>query len=117
MKRRILSVSLLAGVAACQSSPQPATLSDASPETMSAVKGVLAAAVDRAQIELGPGDPATETFISVLPPAPGPLEGNSPAMPTMFDIVVMEGECYVRERQSGDMFLLAGIACTPVEAP
>lgn len=117
MKRRILSVSLLAGAAACQSSPQPATLTEASPETMSALTGVLAAAVDRAQIQLGPGDPTRDTVISVLPPNPGPLEGNSPAMPTVFDIVLMDGQCYVQERQSGEMFLLTGIACTPAEAP
>lgn len=116
MKYRILSASMLAGIAACQSSPQPATLSDASPETISVLTGVLAAAVDRAQIQIGPGDLTRDSVISVLPPNPGPLESNNPAMPTIFDIVLMDGDCYVRERQSGEMFPLTGIACTPVEA-
>lgn len=116
MKYRILTVSMLAGVGACQSSPQPATLVDASPETLSALTGVLAAAVDRAQVQLGPGDLTKESVISVLPPRPGPLEGNSPAMPTIFDIVLVEGECFVQERQSGERFPLTGIACTPAAA-
>ena len=116
MKYRVLSISMLAGIAACQSSPQPATLTDASPETLSVLTGVLAAAVDRAQIQLGPGDLTKESVISVLPPRPGPLEGNSPAMPTIFDIVLVDGDCYVRERQSGEMFPLTGIACTPAGA-
>ena len=116
MKYRILSVSAFAGLAACQSSPQPATLTDASPETVAAVTGVLAAAVDRAEIQLGPGDMTTDSVISVLPPRPGPLEGNSPAVPTIFDIVLMDGDCYVQERESGEMFPLTGIGCKSVSA-
>ncbi|PKP80807.1 MAG: hypothetical protein CVT79_13585 [Alphaproteobacteria bacterium HGW-Alphaproteobacteria-18] len=116
MKCRILSMSLLAGLAACQTAPQPATLADSSPETMAAVTGVLAVAVDRAKIQIGPGDLTRDSFVSVLPPVPGPHEGNSPAMPTVFDIVLMDGDCYVQERVSGEMFLLSGVACVPVNS-
>lgn len=111
MKCRILSVSLIAGLAACQTTPQPAVLLDASPETLAAVSGVLAAAIDRARIELGPEDPTRDTFVSVLPPPPGPLEGNSPALPVVFDIVLMDGDCYVQKRDSGEMYPLNGVEC------
>ncbi|ABI78157.1 putative lipoprotein [Hyphomonas neptunium ATCC 15444] len=111
MKYRILSVSALAGLAACQTAPQPAILTDPSPETVAAVTGVLAAAVDRAEIQLGPGDLTRDSVISVLPPRPGPMEGNSPAVPTIFDIVLMDGDCYVQERASGELFPLTGITC------
>lgn len=116
MKYRILSVSLLAGLAACETAPQPAVLIDTSPETMAAVTGVLAAAMDRAQIELGAGDLTKDSVISVLPPRPGPLEGSSPAVPTLFDILLLDGDCYVQERASGEMFPLTGIECRPAEA-
>lgn len=116
MKYRILSVSLLAGLAACQTAPSPAVLTDASPETMATVTSVLAAAVGRAQIELGAGDPTREAVISVLPRRPGPMEGNSPAVPALFDIVLMDGDCYVQERATGEMFFLTGIECRSAPA-
>lgn len=115
MKYRILSISAFAGLAACQSAPEPAILDDVSPETISVVTGVLAAAVDRAQIQLGPGDLTRDSVISVLPPRPGPQEGSSTAMPTIFDIVLMDGDCYVQERESGEMFPLNGITCSPAD--
>ena len=111
MTCRILSVSLLAGLSACQGMPKPAVLTDASPETMATVTGVLAAAVDRAQIELGAGDPTQDTFVSVLPPPAGPLEGNSLALPAVFDIILMGGDCYVQDRSTGTMYPLTGVEC------
>lgn len=116
MKYRILSVSLLVGVSACQGTPKPAVLTDASPETMATVTGVLAAAVDRAQIELGAGDPTRDTFVSVLPPPPGPMEGNSPALPAVFDIILMDGDCYVQDRTTGTMYPLTGVECRSASA-
>lgn len=116
MKFRILSVALLTGLAACDTAPRPAVLTDTSPETVAAVKGVLAAALGRAQIELGAGDLTQDPVISVLPPRPGPHEGNSPAVPALFDIVLMNGDCYVQERASGEMFSLTGIECRSVRA-
>jgi hypothetical protein len=116
MKYRILSVSLLAGLSACQGTPKPAVLTNASPETMEIVTGVLAAAVDRAQIELGAGDLTQDTFVSVLPPPPGPLEGNSPALPAVFDIILMDGDCYVQDRATGTMYPLNGVECRSASA-
>ena len=116
MKYRILSVSLLVGVSACQGTPKPAVLTDTSPETMATVTGVLAAAVDRAQIELGAGDPTRDTFVSVLPPPPGPMEGNSPALPSVFDIILMDGDCYVQDRTTGTMYPLTGVECRSASA-
>lgn len=116
MKYRILSVSALAGLAACQSVPKPAVLTDTSPETVAAVTQALADAVGRAQVELGPVDFATDTSVSVLPPRPGPLEGNSTAVPEVFDIRLMDGDCYVQDRASGELYPLTGVTCRSVAA-
>jgi hypothetical protein len=110
---RWIILSALAPLAACEAEPQLATLTEASPETVEALTGVLAAALGRASIQLGPGDPSLEPVISVLPPQPGPMEGNSPAMPALFDIVLVEGDCYVRAHSDGALHLLAGLSCVP----
>lgn len=108
---RILSISALLGLAACQTAPQPAVLTDGTSETMAAVTGVLAGAMNRAQVELGPGDLTQASVISVLPPKPGPLEGNSTALPAVFDLVLLDGDCYVQSRQNGELYLLIGVEC------
>ena len=57
---RWIILSALAPLAACEAEPQLATLTEASPETVEALTGVLAAALGRASIQLGPGDPSLE---------------------------------------------------------
>lgn len=108
--------SLLVGIfgfAACQHSPtaQPAVLSDASDETMTAVKASLATAMDRAQVELGAGDPTTAPVIAVLPPAPTTFETQSPAMPTIFNLFVRDGVCFAVAEATGDEVALPGVSC------
>lgn len=113
---RIVIISAISGLAACQGTLRPAVLADKSPETMAEVTGVLSSAVNRAQIQLGASDPTVQSMISVLPPAPGAHESNSPAMPIVFDIVLMGEDCYVRSREGGEMYALSGVACAPAEA-
>lgn len=114
--RRWFILSALVPLAACQSDPQLATLTDGSPETIEALSLVLASAAGRARVQLGPGDVTKQPTVSVLPPPPGPLEGNSPAMPALFDIVLMDGDCYLRAQDGEEMFLLTGLGCVPFEA-
>lgn len=114
--RRLLMLSALVGLSACQTAPaaEPALLVEASPETMAVVTETLASAVDRARIELGPGDLTKDPAISVLPPPLGEHESHSPAMPAMFDLVVREGDCFLQARKDGALYPLPGIACRPV---
>lgn len=110
-----LAASLLAGLAACQSAPRAATLEPATPEAVEALKQVLAEALGRGRVELGAGDPARDSVIAVLPPPPTALEGNSPAMPELFDILVTAEGCFVRRQTTEEMFALPGVACQAVE--
>lgn len=112
-----LILAFLAPLAACQSEPQLATLTDASPETIEALTKTLAAATGRARIQLGPHDVTRDPVVPVLPPPPSPMEGNSTAMPAVFDIVLMDGDCYVRARSDGSLHFLAGLTCVPAPGP
>lgn len=104
-------------VAACQTprDPQlrPAVLADATPATLQTLDRVLLKATKEGRGQRGPGDPTRDPVIAVLPPPPGPYEGNSPALPTYFDIVTDGSRCFVRERQTGVAHPLPGVACRP----
>lgn len=110
-----LTASCLTGLAACQSAPRPATLESATPEAVEEMKKELAKALGRGRVELGAGDPTRDSVIAVLPPPPTPLEGNSPAMPELFDLLVTPEGCFVRRQTTEEMFALPGIACRAVE--
>ena len=110
-----LAATCLTCLAACQSAPQPARLEPATPEAVEEMKQVLAKALGRGRVELGAGDPARDPVIAVLPPPPTPLEGNSPAMPELFDILVTPEGCFVRRQTTQDMYALPGVACQAVE--
>ncbi|MFN4102183.1 MAG: hypothetical protein ACK4GT_20675 [Pararhodobacter sp.] len=110
-----LAAACLTGLAACQSAPQPATLEPATPEAVEEMKKVLAKALGRGRVELGAGDPARDSVIAVLPPPPTALEGNSPAMPELFDIVLTPEGCFVRRQTTEEMYALPGVACRAVE--
>ncbi|MEO1322377.1 MAG: hypothetical protein AAFV59_05160 [Pseudomonadota bacterium] len=112
-------ISLLAGtlaLGACQhhSPAQPAVLADASAETLDAVKGNLAQAMNRGQIEIGAGDPTTIPSISVLPPPPSTFETQSPAMPTIFKLYVRDGLCFAIAEGTVEEVPLPGVACRPL---
>ncbi|MEM7330081.1 MAG: hypothetical protein AAF437_15165 [Pseudomonadota bacterium] len=102
-------------LSACQhhAGPVPAVLADADTATVEALKSSLATAMDRAQIELGAGDPTQVPSVVVLPPKPSTFETQSPAMPTVFDLY-MDGETCLAVRQgSEDKIVLDGVACRP----
>lgn len=102
---------------ACQSSgaQTPAVLAAADAQTMAAVKSVLAEAMDRAGVELGPGNPTQTSTISVLPPPLSPHEDRSTASPTQFDIVLKGSNCFVIRRDTGEEFELKGVSCRPAD--
>ena len=63
------------------------------------------------RITLGPVDLSRDSVISVLPPPPGPFEGNSPAMPRYFELVTDGKKCFLRERGKDEVRALPGATC------
>lgn len=76
--------------------PQPAVLIQADSQTLSTLRTVLAEALGRGQVVLGPEDLSRTSRISVLPPPLGQYETRSPAAPTGFMLVTKGGLCYVQ---------------------
>lgn len=58
---------------------------------------------------------ARQPLISVLPPPLGPLEGASPAVPEIFELVAVGAACYVRRRRDEALFALPGLSCRPLD--
>lgn len=110
MRRFALAVLPLL-LAACQSvaGDGRAHIDMNDPATRSAVTAALSDAVGRAHIELGPTD---GHVLSVLPPKPGPYEGNSPAMPLRFDIEKRGDTCVAVRHDTGQAVALPGVTCT-----
>ena len=100
-------------VCACQSHQEavPAALSYADDETMGALRGTLADALGRANVEIGPGDLTATSQIAVLPPPLGPGEDRSPATPVYFDLKTANGDCFVVRQDSGETFALKEVRC------
>jgi len=111
----VLAMSAI-GMSACQSAAQetPAVLVSADAETLARVRSVLAGAMNRSSVELGPGDLTQTSTISVLPPGLGPLEGRSTVVPAQFSLVLRGGRCLARRQDTGEAFDLAGVACRPL---
>ncbi len=92
--------------------PALAVLESADEETLAEIKSTLAIVLDRARIELGPGDLTRTSAITVAPPRPGPYEQRSVAMPVVFDLMKSRSACLVVRRDTGGTFELApGIKC------
>ncbi len=109
--RRMVLVVLPLLLSACQSLAQDggARVDMADPATRSAVTAALSEAVGRGHIEIGPSD---GRVITVLPPKPGPYEGNSPAMPVRFDIEKRGDQCVAVRHDTGQAVPLPGVTCT-----
>lgn len=103
--------------AACQAGAAqgPATLESADAATMERLRSVLAQAMDRASVQLGPGDPTASSTISVLPPPLGPREDRSLVTPTQFDIMKDGERCFLVRRDTGEEFDLDDVACRAVD--
>jgi hypothetical protein len=112
----ILAAGTLAA-AACQTASQPvaAHLDPATPEAMTAVRSVLAEAMGRTRIELGAGDPGRESVIAVLPLPIDPHEGNSLAKPTLFDILIQDGACFLRKQGEEKLYSLPSVTCRALD--
>ncbi len=117
MIRSIALGVLIVSLAACQTSSEPrlARLETATPESRAALTRVLAQAVGRAEVQLGPLDLTRQPVISVLPPPLGPLEGASTALPEIFELVMIDRDCYVRRRRDGALFALPGLSCRAID--
>ena len=119
MTKRIALLPLLLSLAACQTMAgagavsERATVNLGEPATRAAVTEVLARAVGRARIELGPTDGPLTAIITVLPPPPGPYETNSMAMPVRFDIELREEGCVAVRHDTGQAYPLASVQCEP----
>ncbi|MEM1106093.1 MAG: hypothetical protein AAGH87_06860 [Pseudomonadota bacterium] len=96
------------------SEPVPAVLVEAGDEEMAAMKTVLAQAVGRAEVSLGPGDPTRSPKISVLPPPLGPNETRSPAQPAQFQLMMAGGACMLVNQKTGETHAL-DMPCTPAD--
>jgi hypothetical protein len=93
---------------------QPARLTTPDPTSIAKVRAVLATAMGRSQVELGPENMATSSSISVLPPPLGPLETRSLAVPKVFDIKVQNGACMLVARDDGKTYPLDGVKCSVI---
>ena len=113
----VVAAAAAAGLSACRTpnapALRPALLADASPATLQTLDRVLFEATRTGPAKRGPGDPTRDSVVTVLPPPPGPYEGNSPAMPRYFDIVTDGSACYLRDRKTGEDHRLPGVACRP----
>lgn len=106
----VLTMGACASVSAV---PVPATVDLGDARSRSAVETALAAAMKTAHVELGPVASDQTPVVTVLPRRPGPMEGNSTAMPVAFDIVINNGKCYARRRDTQAMYELRGANCRP----
>ncbi|MFN7054713.1 hypothetical protein [Hyphomonas sp.] len=113
--RLLMAVSAAAVLGACQTAARPATLETEGAEEVETLRRVLAEALGRGRVELGAGDLTRDSVISVLPPPPTPLEGNSPAMPELFDLLLTPEGCFVRRQSTDEMFALPGVSCRAVQ--
>lgn len=118
---QLLATGLLA-LAGCQSgnsgkeanvTVEPAVLADISPENLSALRTQIGAALGRTNPDFGPGDLTRTGVLSVLPPRLSDREGNSPALPVIFDLLLIDGACVARNRTDGGDVLLTGVSCIP----
>lgn len=100
-------------LSACQTvaGTQVATVNLDDPATRQALQSALAHAMGRAQVELGPSQSAHTSSVSVLPPALGPHETHSMALPIMFDIISENGHCLAIRRDTKEVHHLPGVTC------
>jgi hypothetical protein len=116
VKRSAIILATALGLGACQhgSGSVPAVLEDGSEDTMAAVKSSLEETVGRTNFEFGVGDPTTAPQIIVLPPPLSPHEDRSPAMPTVFNLVLRDGTCFAVNAETGAETELSGVSCRPL---
>ncbi|MEM1087437.1 MAG: hypothetical protein AAGH90_06885 [Pseudomonadota bacterium] len=92
----------------------PAYLADTSPEAVFLLPGQVAEALTETNVKLGPLSETEPSVITVLPPQGTALQGNNPALPRVFDLVLNEDRCFLKERASGETFALSDVSCLPL---
>ena len=114
MAALLIGVAML-GLVACHTTAsgplRPATLQDGGPATVEALTRALSAVLGEGRVRLGPSDLTSDPQVTLLPPPPGPYEGNSTAMPRYFDLMIDGKGCYARERKTGALHPLPGVSC------
>lgn len=110
-----LILSLASSAAACQTTAdtavKAAVLLEPNEQTRTLLENAIAEVIGPGRVTLGPVDLTRDSLISVLPPPPGPYEGNSPAMPRYFELVTDGKECFLRERGKDELRALPGTTC------
>lgn len=107
----IAAASLLANCQSTSAEPQPAVLEKADHETLARMKTTIATAMGKGRIDFGAIDLENSPQIPVLPPRPGPFEGQSLAIPTYFDLAIQNGRCVVVRRQTGEVIAVPEASC------
>lgn len=114
----LAAVALLSPVAgACQNRPPdgPARIDATEAEAATALRAAAGRIEGRTVLELGAGPVLGVSSITVLPPAPGPLETRSPARPTVYDIHIRAGRCLLVRRTDGASASLDSLRCLPLD--
>lgn len=114
--RKVLQSSALSAIAlligcATTANGAPAVLTDDSAENVAALKAGLAAALSRANVELGAGDPTEQSVVVVLPPRPTAAEDRSLVKPLLFDLWIENGACFAIARETRARTRLSGVSC------
>jgi hypothetical protein len=104
------------GLAACQTAAdvRPAAFEQATPEALGVLRQALGAALGRTRIDLGPSDLTRDSVVAVLPLPLGPYEGNSPALPILFELVVQGERCFIRRKGETELRELPDVRCRPL---
>ncbi|MEO0712971.1 MAG: hypothetical protein AAFS03_08470 [Pseudomonadota bacterium] len=103
-------------IGACQVSgtgPVPAHMADTSEASMEALKAGLAQAMGTARVTLGASDLEGSSTVAVLPAKPTSLEGRSPAVPILFDLMMDDTGCMAIRQDTGETHTLPGLRCVP----
>jgi hypothetical protein len=115
LARVAVLLGLAVGLAACHTVTgaelRPARLAEDNPQARERITAVLLRATREGRVTFGDSDLSKEPLIVVQPPAPGPREGNSPAMPAYFDLLTDGKACFLRARDGGSLYPLPDVDC------
>jgi len=90
---------------------RPALLSEDSADAQSALVREMDRIAPRGRVDLTNHDPTKDPVLVVQPFRPTPNEGNSTAVPVYFDLMTDGKDCFARERRTGTLHPLPGVAC------
>lgn len=129
MVSRVCRIALLLGsamsLAGCHTVAgdglRPAVLVADGPAARAEITRTLLAVTRDGRVSFGESDLTRAPLIVVQPPPPAPFEGNSPAMPTYFELVTDGSACFLRRRADGSgptteprqLHRLEGVRCRP----